>query len=63
MFKERTSVLDYFRKPVDPKELVRKWQAELRAETRKTERSIRGEKVSSCSNEHLSNKLVSNFEL
>lgn len=41
MFKERTSVLDYFRKPVDPKELVRKWQAELRTEARKTERSIR----------------------
>lgn len=42
MFNQRTSVLDYLRKPVDPKELVRKWQSDLRAEVRKTERSIMG---------------------
>lgn len=42
MFNQRTSVLDYLRKPVDPKELVRKWQSDLRAEVRKTERSILG---------------------
>ncbi len=42
MFNQRTSVLDYFKKPVDPKELVRKWQSDLRAEVRKTERSIMG---------------------
>jgi hypothetical protein len=31
-----------FKKP-DPKELVRKWQADLRAEQRKIDRQIRGE--------------------
>jgi hypothetical protein len=30
-----------FKKP-DPKELVRKWQADLRAEQRKIDRQIRG---------------------
>ena len=32
---------DYFRKPVDPKELVRKWQADIRAEQRQIEKQIR----------------------
>lgn len=34
-------VQNLFKKP-DPKELVRKWQAELRSEQRKIERQIRG---------------------
>lgn len=34
-------VAKLFKKP-DPKELVRKWQATLRAEERKIERQIRG---------------------
>jgi hypothetical protein len=33
-----------FKKP-DPKELVRKWQADLRAEQRKMDRQIRGEEA------------------
>jgi charged multivesicular body protein 3 len=37
----KTSVLDFFRKPADPKDLVRKWQADLRAEQRGLERQIR----------------------
>jgi len=37
----KSSILDYFRKPADPKELVRKWQADLRAEQRSLERQIR----------------------
>ena len=41
MFKEKSSVLDYFRKKPDPKELVRKWQADLRAQQRALERQIR----------------------
>lgn len=36
-------LLQAFKKP-DPKELVRKWQADLRAEQRKIDRQIRGEK-------------------
>lgn len=34
-------ILQAFKKP-DPKELVRKWQADLRAEQRKIDRQIRG---------------------
>lgn len=34
-------VLQVFKKP-DPKELVRKWQADLRSEQRKVDRQIRG---------------------
>ena len=37
----KTSVLDFFRKPVDPKDLVRKWQADLRTEQRALDRQIR----------------------
>ncbi len=32
---------DYFTKPVDPKELVRKWQWDIRAEQRQIEKQIR----------------------
>jgi hypothetical protein len=39
MFDKVTSV--FFRKPVDPKDLVRKWQSELRSEQRGMERQIR----------------------
>jgi hypothetical protein len=41
MFSGKSSVLDYFRKPADPKELVRKWQADLRTEQRSLDRQIR----------------------
>jgi charged multivesicular body protein 3 len=37
----KASVLDFFRKPVDPKDLVRKWQADLRTEQRALDRQIR----------------------
>lgn len=37
----KASLLDYFRKPADPKDLVRKWQADLRGEQRGLERQIR----------------------
>jgi len=32
---------DYFTKPVDPKELVRKWQGDIRSEQRQIEKQIR----------------------
>jgi hypothetical protein len=38
-------VQNLFKKP-DPKELCRKWQADLRAEQRKIDRQIRGEAAS-----------------
>ena len=41
MFRDKKRVIDYFVKPPDPKELVRKWQADLRAEQRQLERTIR----------------------
>jgi hypothetical protein len=36
-----SSLLNYFRKAPDPKDLVRKWQADLRSEQRGLERQIR----------------------
>lgn len=36
-----SAVLNYFRKAPDPKDLVRKWQSELRSEQRGLERQIR----------------------
>lgn len=41
MFSKVTSVFDHFKKPADPKDLVRKWQSELRSEQRGMERQIR----------------------
>ncbi|BDA50977.1 Charged multivesicular body protein 3 [Coccomyxa sp. Obi] len=41
MFPESKGLLGYFRKPVDPKELVRKWQADIRAQQRALDRQIR----------------------
>eukprot|EP01023_Acetabularia_acetabulum_P020132 TRINITY_DN2037_c0_g2_i2.p2 TRINITY_DN2037_c0_g2~~TRINITY_DN2037_c0_g2_i2.p2 ORF type:complete len:221 (+),score=34.96 TRINITY_DN2037_c0_g2_i2:88-750(+) len=41
MFKEKKTVFNFFQKPVDPKELVRKWQGQLRTEQRHLERQIR----------------------
>ena len=41
MFSKVTSVFDQFKKPADPKDLVRKWQSELRSEQRGMERQIR----------------------
>ena len=43
MFPEKKGFKSIFQKKVEPKELVRKWQASLRAEARKVERQIRGE--------------------
>ena len=40
MFGDRPAWLDRFIKPPDPKELVRKWQSELRKESRQLERTI-----------------------
>lgn len=41
MFRDKKQLKDYFVKPPDPKELVRKWQADLRKEQRSLERTIR----------------------
>ena len=41
MLSGKKTALDYFRKQPDPKELVRKWQSEIRAEQRAIERQIR----------------------
>eukprot|EP01024_Parvocaulis_polyphysoides_P045339 TRINITY_DN423_c0_g1_i1.p1 TRINITY_DN423_c0_g1~~TRINITY_DN423_c0_g1_i1.p1 ORF type:complete len:271 (+),score=41.10 TRINITY_DN423_c0_g1_i1:127-939(+) len=41
MFKEKKTIFNVFQKPVDPKELVRKWQAQLRTEQRQIDRQIR----------------------
>ncbi len=41
MFGQKKGLLDVFKKPVDPKELVRKWQSDLRQEQRGLERQIR----------------------
>ena len=41
MFSKVTSLFDNFKKPADPKDLVRKWQSELRSEQRGMERQIR----------------------
>jgi hypothetical protein len=41
MFSKVSSVFDHFKKPADPKDLVRKWQSELRSEQRGLERQIR----------------------
>lgn len=41
MFGQKRGLLDVFKKPVDPKELVRKWQADIRKEQRSLERQIR----------------------
>jgi hypothetical protein len=42
MLRERgSSLMDLFRKPPDPKELVRKWQSMLRTETRHVDTQIR----------------------
>ena len=41
MFRDKKRLQDYFVKPPDPKELVRKWQADLRKEQRTLERTIR----------------------
>ena len=35
-------VASAFQKPVDPKEAVRAWSSQIRAENRRTDRSIRG---------------------
>ena len=40
MFPEKRNPLDIFRKKPDPKELVRKWQSDMRSEQRRLERSI-----------------------
>lgn len=41
MFGQKRGLLDVFKKPVDPKELVRKWQSDIRKEQRSLERQIR----------------------
>ncbi|EIE18608.1 Snf7-domain-containing protein [Coccomyxa subellipsoidea C-169] len=41
MFPENRGLLNYFRKQPDPKELVRKWQADIRAQQRALDRQIR----------------------
>ena len=38
MFSEGNKYLNYFRKPPDPKELVRKWQSDVRSEQRRLEK-------------------------
>lgn len=35
--------MSYFRKPPDPKELVRKWQSDVRSEQRRLEKEIRSQ--------------------
>ena len=40
MFPEKRNPLDFFKKKQDPKELVRKWQSDMRSEQRRLERSI-----------------------
>ena len=37
---------EYFRKKPEPKELVRKWQADIRTEQRQIEKSIRQDPAS-----------------
>jgi len=37
----KKTFVDYFKKPVDPKELVRKWQGDIRSEQRQIEKQIR----------------------
>lgn len=41
MFPEKKGLKSLFQKKVEPRELVRKWQASLRSEARKVERQIR----------------------
>ena len=40
MFPEKRNPLDFFKKKPDPKEMVRKWQSDMRSEQRRLERSI-----------------------
>ena len=37
----RPKFMEYFKKPVDPKEMVRKWQADVRTQQRHLEKEIR----------------------